>query len=79
MAYADATRVDANTLRMTDTGSVQTNVRTVTKVFGDAIETYISTYGAAQSWSAAAILRQKQQFRDMLVDILRQLDTGMNK
>lgn len=79
MAYADATRVDANTLRMTDTGSVQTNVRAATKTYGEALEGYIDTYGAAQSWNAAAILRQKQACRDMLVDVLRMLDSGLNK
>jgi hypothetical protein len=81
MAYADTARVTANTLRMSDVGSVRTNVRTVTNTFGEAIEGYIDTYGAGVSpaWSAAAVLRQKQQFRDMVVDILRHLDTGMDK
>lgn len=67
MAYADATRVDANTARMTDTGSVQTNVRAATKTFGEAIEGYMDTH-------AGVATQEKQEFRDKVIDIMRFLD-----
>lgn len=73
MAYSDSARVTANTARITTTGSVQTSVRDAANTFGDAIETAMTTYGAGIS------SKEKQAFRDMLVDVLRMLDTWMNK
>lgn len=70
MAYSDATRVDANTARMTTTGSVQANSRTAIKAFGDSMETIFTTYGLNA--------RAQQAFRDKVIDLTRYLDAEMN-
>lgn len=66
MAYDDATRVDTATSRMTTTGSVKTNVRSDAKTFGENMITRITTAGGGD--------QEKQDFRDALIDILRDWD-----
>lgn len=71
MPYSEASRVDEATKRITTTGSVQSNVRAAAKTFGENVDTYMTTYGLGK--------KDKQQFRDLLVDMLRFLDLAMNK
>ncbi len=71
MAYSDATRVDANTARISDTSSVRTDLRAAVKTFGDSMETIFTTYSLST--------RAQQAFRDKVIDLCRYLDVEMNK